>query len=527
MRALAIVLFCAAAAAQSPCGVEGTVRNGVTGEPVVNATLKLRRGTSTFVTETDSKGQYAFAGIEPGSYTLSASRLGFLDVNYGARKSLGPGLPFALEAGKTLAGVDFRLTPAAAISGVVRKADGDPLVNGTVVASRQGYVNGRKGLISVGNSNTDDLGAYRIYGLPPGKYVVSAELRGLSSGPESLDPAPASLLKTYYPSTPDAQRADPLDVQPGKTATGINLTMASAPVSRTPGKIENISEVARDTRYMSVVVFQEGSTALAQTQVDLRTGEFQLPAGLRPGKYWLFYTAERGGATNPEYHQIVEYGGGSLTLAFKPGVTLSASVRLEPGAAPAALQRTRVSLSPREMPALTMVMLGSFVGADGRLSIANIPPGVYDLNVDGAPAGMYVRSARIGDSDALAQPLDFTKGAPGALEITLGTNTGTVQGSVKDAGGAASVGVRAALVPQEPWRQGKRESYKVATTDASGKFTMTAVPPGEYKLYAWEEVDETAWLDPDFLKPLQQNATPVTVRESATETAEVRVIPGV
>ena len=237
MRALAIVLFCAAAAAQSPCGVEGRVLNSVTGEPVARAALRLRRGTSTFVTETDTKGQYAFAGIEPGAYTLSASRLGFLDANYGARKALGPGLPFALEAGKTLAGVDLKLTPAGAVSGAVRKADGDPLVNGTVVASRQGYVNGRKGLISVGNTNTDDLGAYRIYGLPPGKYVLSAELRGLSSGPESLDPAPTSLLKTYYPSTPDAQRADPLDVQPGKAATGIDLTMASAPIGRTRGKI--------------------------------------------------------------------------------------------------------------------------------------------------------------------------------------------------------------------------------------------------------------------------------------------------
>ena len=49
--------------------------------------------------------------------------------------------------------------------------------------------------------------------------------------------------------------------------------------------------------------------------------------------------------------------------------------------------------------------------------------------------------------------------------------------------------------------------------------------PGEYKVYAWEDVESSAWMDPDFMKPLEAKGEPVTVGESAQANVQVNLIP--
>ena len=54
---------------------------------------------------------------------------------------------------------------------------------------------------------------------------------------------------------------------------------------------------------------------------------------------------------------------------------------------------------------------------------------------------------------------------------------------------------------------------------------MTSVPLGEYRLFAWEDVEDTAWMDPEFLKAFDDKGRPVTVREGGSESVELKVIP--
>ncbi len=45
------------------------------------------------------------------------------------------------------------------------------------------------------------------------------------------------------------------------------------------------------------------------------------------------------------------------------------------------------------------------------------------------------------------------------------------------------------------------------TTDKSGQFQFRGLPPGEYRVLAWEDVDPGAWFNPAFLAVYERYAT--------------------
>ena len=80
--------------------MQGHVTSAQTGEPLKKAILSLtRRGASASITVADPQGystsseadgSFRFEGVEPGDYTLSAERTGYLDANYGAKSLQSP-----------------------------------------------------------------------------------------------------------------------------------------------------------------------------------------------------------------------------------------------------------------------------------------------------------------------------------------------------------------------------------------------------------------------------------------------------
>jgi hypothetical protein len=67
--------------------------------------------------------------------------------------------------------------------------------------------------------------------------------------------------------------------------------------------------------------------------------------------------------------------------------------------------------------------------------------------------------------------------------------------------------------------------YKFTTTDAAGAFRIQAIAPGDYKLFAWEEVEQGAWQDPDFLRIHETRGKAVTLREGTAERLQISPIP--
>ena len=118
------------------------------------------------------------------------------------------------------------------------------------------------------------------------------------------------------------------------------------------------------------------------------------------------------------------------------------------------------------------------------------------MNVQRLPAGGYVKSMRLGNADVLNDGLHLTGPPQGLLEIVIGTNAGNIEGSVLNDRQQAVANETVVLVPDPRFRQ-RSDLYKVLSTDSSGRFRMPGVTPGDYKLFAWENVESS---DPSALK---------------------------
>jgi hypothetical protein len=94
------------------------------------------------------------------------------------------------------------------------------------MALRYQYFNGQRRLIPAGRwSQSDDGGNFRIYGLAPGDYYLSATLRGGFSFMEGESTSRSGYAATYFPGTPSEQQAEKISVALGSEITGISFAL--------------------------------------------------------------------------------------------------------------------------------------------------------------------------------------------------------------------------------------------------------------------------------------------------------------
>jgi hypothetical protein len=140
------------------------------------------------------------------------------------------------------------------------------------------------------------------------------------------------------------------------------------------------------------------------------------------------------------------------------------------------------------------------------------------------PANAYVKSIRLGQLDLLADVLRIPAQLSGQVEIVVGTDSATVEGRVVNDRQETASNVKVALVPDAPLRR-RGDLYRTTATDKNGSFRLTAVAPGDYKVFAWEEAEDGAWRDPEFLRFDESRGKAVRVNALRNETVSVVVIP--
>ena len=80
------------------------------------------------------------------------------------------------------------------------------------------------------------------------------------------------------------------------------------------------------------------------------------------------------------------------------------------------------------------------------------------------------------------------------------------------------------LVPREVERRDSLANYRRSTATQDGAFRLRGLPPGEYKIFAWEIMEDFAYLDPEFLKPLESKGKPITIGEGSRQVVQLRSI---
>jgi hypothetical protein len=79
-------------------------------------------------------------------------------------------------------------------------------------------------------------------------------------------------------------------------------------------------------------------------------------------------------------------------------------------------------------------------------------------------------------------------------------------------------------VPEEKYRK-LSDHFKTGSTDQKGQFTISGLTPGNYTLYAWEDLEDNLWYDTDFLKSQEANGTAVKVAEGSNQKVELKLSP--
>ena len=279
-------------------------------------------------------------------------------------------------------------------------------------------------------------------------------------------------------------------------------------------------------------------------------GSFEIK-GVAPGEYNLTATARDPNGQQYTSRTRVSVGTSdvsNLTVSVKPGVELRGKIILD-GTPPQqfSMSNLRVSLIAEDnaMPGVVNFVTAvggggtrgdairaflpagqsemAEVAADGTFTLRDVGAMEYRIRVMGLPQGAYIQAGRIDTTDALNAP--FSVDNQGSqLQLQLGFAPGRVSGTVSDDRGAPASGVQAVLVPDEA-RRGRNDAYFAATTDRSGQYAFSNVPPGRYKLFAWEDVPAGAYQYPDFIRRYEDRGQTITVNANGAITADGRLIP--
>ena len=391
--------------------LSGTLVAADTGRPVRRATVTLAspdsgvRKTAT----TDEAGVFSFTQLPAGSFTLSATRLGYLDVAFGQRTpgSGRPGTAIRLAAGQKLEDVTLRMPRTGILTGVITDEFGDPMMGMQVRAWRYVKRSGERTLQSAGGATTDDRGIYRITGLLPGEYIVGTGARDTSetmmleltkmrevsvelTGQLYVDAKPnwsyeipsvrgSSAAKSgyaavYYPGTLQSAAAAPVTIGISEERSGVDMQLQVVPFAQVSGSI--IGPDGGLPPGGEVRLVESGSTlptARVFSGPVRQDGTFTI-SGVPPGQYTL--TAR----TNQKYRmEIIDHDGSATvegkTIALNNFEFSRSVVRLADGQnAPENLwAQTELSVDGRP---LTNVVLSLQRGFDvsGTFAFDGTPP---------------------------------------------------------------------------------------------------------------------------------------------------------
>jgi hypothetical protein len=313
-------------------------------------------------------------------------------------------------------------------------------------------------------------------------------------------------------------------VGPGQTVN-LNITVVKLRVTRVSGRAVNQTGAA--SRGGLVYLTPSGLAEVWGAMANLGPqGEFE-STGVAPGAYSLQIRLGLKDGRWRNVQQAITVGQEpveNLNVIIPGAYEIPGTLRVE-GNVTLDVRTLKVRLRTPWRDIYGFAVEPATAGDDGAFRLSEVNPERYVLDVQNLPEAFYIKTARFGDVDALAEGVDLTRGGPAPLEVVLSGAAAAVAGSVKNGDGGAVAEATVALVPQEVARQGRPLFYRSAKTDAAGNFKLTGLSPGEYKLFAWTQVDGEPWTSDEFLKPLESRGRVVTLREGSSESVEVRVIP--
>lgn len=431
--------------------IAGTLISLDTGRPIRHGDVTISGGDGgqAKTMTTDDQGAFTFTQLPAGAYFLSAHKSGYLDVTYGQKRPGGgaSGTAIPLADSQHVTNLKFALPRGGVITGLVTDEAGEAAYGVPVRVMRYVMRSGERALVAAGSTSTDDRGIYRVPLLVPGEYIVSA-VPSNSAEQEVL-----AAMKSKLESAVAAVRngaADEAMVAQAKMA------MAAESQSNAPAITSGYAPV-----------YYPGTTAVSQAvSVNVEVGQ--------------------------------ERAGVDLQLQIVPMARVTGTVL---GQDPSAKGAAMLTLVDTAAPALTSISRTARAGADGRFTFTGVPPGQYTLFArtqqivtveklgpampDASAKALTLVTAMANSGPAMWGSADVSVdgAAPIDVPITL-QRAMTVSGDLKFDGSSTDVDYSRTRVSLLPASQlaGDTATPTSGTVDANGRFTVSGVLPGRYRV---------------------------------------------
>jgi hypothetical protein len=548
------------AARQTGAVIRGVVVDGATGTPIRRAAVSLvieqpdRESSRVVATTADSAGQFEFTAVPAARVQITAARTGYFDYD-----NVWNGEPEepewqAVSAGQRIQGVRIALYRGGAITGRIVDEFGEPAagIEIDVLRREPGDAGGSVRTTSMSQTpTTDDTGAFRVWGLAPGDYIVGARPnRFVAETPEAAEPRREGYSATYYPGTPVLANARAVRVSAGRDTGGVAFGLVTVPLATVRGAVV----LPPDTPGRAVSV---GVSLIAPQRLDgyvtrgvrpRDDGTFELTR-LAPGSYRI--TARQFQQGGVEYYGTadLEVNGSDLDgviVTMRRGAIVRGRVLTdsgEPVGIPVMVSLVAgVERAPMPRPVRTYSD-GSFrlEGAFGQLRVqaveARLIPGAESpgINVralqDVTPAARalttwWVKSIALNGRDVTDEPIDFDQG-DSTLAITMTNRAAVVRGTVTftSATGRRRPAVAVFVDDDSRWA---RPSRLVGTgeVDDAGHFEVRGLPAGDrYLAVAVEGVSRAVLARPEMLAAVRSAATPLRIDEGGVHELALRAVP--
>ena len=487
-------------------------------------------------TSADEQGRFSVPDLESGAYTVTANAPGYVQVRPPAGSQEAADSYYRRPGDS----VTLTLRKGGVITGRVVDAQGEPVVG---IGVRAHHVRNEEGRVVTSNyffrlRRTDDLGNYRIYGLEPGAYVVSAGGGGSAFDFTGNFSAYANEAPTYHPSA-TRDTAAQINVTVGSETTGIDIRYRGEPGRKISGKlagaIDSTGGGFGDGVSVNLINVADGATE-ASTYVNPNEERAYSFGGVADGEYELIARRNsRAGTSASSLPRRVAVRGADITgadLTLAPLGSITGALRIEPisaatsestngagacqalGNQPASAPEEIVLIARRQRtdagkPAhrAAGAAVDDLPAPDGSFALRGLAPGRYRLEVRPPSDHIYIRSitsfaapaartaansgtpkrtnATTPQRETPASDFDLAAGADvRGVRLTLAAGAASVAGRVRSSNDATTLPARLRiyLIPAAPEHADHAWRYRETLVDGDGTWRLRHLAPGAYHI---------------------------------------------
>jgi hypothetical protein len=498
------------------------------GQPLRKALVRIFAGeiNENRSTTTDTDGKYEFTAVRAGRYIVTAAKGSFVSLSYGQLRPFDAGKPLEILDGQTVERLDVALPRGSVVTGRILDEYGEPMPEVQIALQTYRFVQGKRRLVPAGRrASTDDMGEFRLFGMPPGQYILSATWIHNNIGSNAAPADNTAYAPVYFPGTNTPAQAQRLTLAVGQQLDEVVMAMRPVKATRISGSVTTSD--GKPFAGMLLVSQNDTSGFEMQSAAPIRPdGKFEL-AGLAPGEYALLAQARGGPNDNPETatERVTAAGEdiSDLHLVANRASVVAGRFVVDPAAAGTP---PTLSIFATTMDGSTPFgrSMSARANDDGTFEL-KLSPGRTRLSLSGSPAGWAIRSIHLNSVEVTDTGIEVKANQDvSGVEVEVTNRMTSLSGLVTNARGEPAKDYAVVAFARDRTRWTGVSRYQMTgRPDQDGRFKITGLPSGDYYAVALESIEPGATGDPDFLESIRTSATMFSLNEAETKSLDLKL----